>query len=436
MTNQTPVATGTTRITVQAWVSQGAWAIVDQGLFASSNFILNILLARWLAPDEYGAFALAFSVFLLLATSHTALLSEPMLVFGPGRFSDRFERYLESIMFDHWKLTALFGVLLLLVGVGVWVAGQKLVGVAVIALALACPFILLQWLMRRACYVRGVPRWAALAGAGYAVLVILGASLLARWGLLSAPVAFGLMGLASFATALWLAARLEVRVAPATKGDSFTAPRAAHWAYGRWALGAAALTWIPLNAYFVLLPIWGGLAAAGAFRALFNLMVPITNLNTALGPVLLPALVAVRGTSAFPRLTRRAAFGLLGCGVLSWVLLALFGQPLMSWLYAGQYDAFALALPWLGAASVTLCLTTIAEGALRALERPDRVFWSNACSGAVAIATGVLMVPNLGVLGACLGLVVSSLTAAVLMSWHLWIRMASEVRQKGAQKAD
>lgn len=430
----TPVTTGTPRMNFQVWVSRGVWAVVDQGLFASSNFILNILLARWLAPDEYGAYTIAFSVFLLLATSHSSLLQEPMLVFGPGRFSDRFGRYLESIVLEHWRLAALLGVFLLLVGVGAWVVGKKSVGSAVVALALACPFILLQWLMRRACYVRGEPRLAALAGAGYAVLVILGASLLAGWGLLSAAFAFGLMGLASFSAALWLAGRLEVRVAPTAKGDPLMAPRKEHWEYGRWGLAAAAINWVPANVYFVLLPIWGGLAAAGAFRALCNLLLPIANLYTAFGPILLPALVRARGTAAFPGRTRTAAIGFLGGGVLSWALLALFGRPLVSWLYAGKYDAFAPALAWLGAASLTFGLAAVAEGALRALERPDRVFWSNACSCAVALTLGVLLVPRLGVLGACLGLVASSMAAGVLMSWHLWIRRANAAWRQGKRR--
>ena len=31
------------------WVGKGSLAILDQGLFASSNFLVNVLLARWLA---------------------------------------------------------------------------------------------------------------------------------------------------------------------------------------------------------------------------------------------------------------------------------------------------------------------------------------------------------------------------------------------------
>ena len=55
-----------------SWLGCGMWAIIDQGLFALVSVLLNLLLASWLAPAEYGAFAVAYSVFLLLGAVHTA----------------------------------------------------------------------------------------------------------------------------------------------------------------------------------------------------------------------------------------------------------------------------------------------------------------------------------------------------------------------------
>jgi hypothetical protein len=66
----------------RTWLSKGLWAVTDQGLFALTNFGASILLARWLPQREFGAYAVAFSVLLLMGVVHTALLTEPMLVFG------------------------------------------------------------------------------------------------------------------------------------------------------------------------------------------------------------------------------------------------------------------------------------------------------------------------------------------------------------------
>ena len=67
-----------------------------------TNFVVNILLARWLTPAEYGAFALAYSVFVLLGVFHIAILIEPMLVFGPGRYRERFPEYLGILLRGHF----------------------------------------------------------------------------------------------------------------------------------------------------------------------------------------------------------------------------------------------------------------------------------------------------------------------------------------------
>ncbi|MGB5153560.1 MAG: hypothetical protein WBN74_07940, partial [Candidatus Sulfotelmatobacter sp.] len=32
------------------WAMKGGLAILDQGVFAGSNFVISILLARWLSP--------------------------------------------------------------------------------------------------------------------------------------------------------------------------------------------------------------------------------------------------------------------------------------------------------------------------------------------------------------------------------------------------
>src|SRR5271170_1290937 len=64
------------------WITKGGLAILDQGLISGSNFLIGILLARWLMPAQYGAFALAFSVFLLLSYVYQSFLAEPQAVFS------------------------------------------------------------------------------------------------------------------------------------------------------------------------------------------------------------------------------------------------------------------------------------------------------------------------------------------------------------------
>jgi len=71
---------------VLPWVKKSGFAILDQALFSGANFLVNILLARWLPPEDYGAFAVALSIYYLLLNLHTAVLTEPMMVFGAGKY--------------------------------------------------------------------------------------------------------------------------------------------------------------------------------------------------------------------------------------------------------------------------------------------------------------------------------------------------------------
>lgn len=94
------------------WATKGGLAIVDQGLISGSNFLLGILLARWLAPEQYGAYALAFSAFLLLTFLYQALLLEPMAVFSGAAYRKSLRGYLGALLWIHLVLSVVVVVVL------------------------------------------------------------------------------------------------------------------------------------------------------------------------------------------------------------------------------------------------------------------------------------------------------------------------------------
>src|ERR1700736_6849789 len=94
------------------WVTKGGLAILDQGLISGSNFLIGILLARWLIPAQYGAFSLAFSVFLLLSYVYHSLLSEPQGVFSGSAYRHCLRGYLKALLGIQAILTV-FGLVLL-----------------------------------------------------------------------------------------------------------------------------------------------------------------------------------------------------------------------------------------------------------------------------------------------------------------------------------
>src|SRR5262245_20810067 len=80
------------------------WLMTDQGVFALSNFVLNVQFARWLSPHEYGLFAISFTGFVLLSVVHYGCLLEPLLVLSAQVEVDRRGSYLMALLRLHLLL--------------------------------------------------------------------------------------------------------------------------------------------------------------------------------------------------------------------------------------------------------------------------------------------------------------------------------------------
>ena len=404
-------------VTIKRWAGRGFWALMDQGLFATSNFILNILLARWITPAEYGAFTVSYTIFLLLGTFHTALITEPMLVFGSGKYKDCFFQYLRVLLRGHCLFTTIIGAFFAAAALVFAVTTHSHLTPALFGLSIAGPFILFQWLMRRACYVNMQPQFAAYSGAVYMVLMLLGAYGLYHFAWLGSVTALGIMALSSLASGIWLVKKLtpiqESRYTGTLQKDS----RQDHWKYGKWALGTAMLTWIPGNINYLLLPIWGNLQDAGTYRALLNLFLPVMHITTAVGGLLIPTFVNVRDNEKFSKLIYRLFILFIITPIIYWLILGLTGQPLIQFLYAGKYVYFSKLLWIAGLIPIIAAVVAVSGAVLSALELPNKVFIANAWSTAATLTIGVGLLIMLGVKGALIGWFLSyAIAGAVLVS--------------------
>jgi O-antigen/teichoic acid export membrane protein len=395
---------------------RGFWAITDQGLFAGSNFVFNILAARWLSVGEYGTFAFGFAFMWLLGSIHTALLTEPLLVYGPGRYNALGRKYVSAILWGHWVFTLSTSVLILLFALLSYVIGFSAVAPTAIGLAVATPFVLFQWLIRRACYVYGGPRVAAGGGVVYLVVILTSVISLYKWNEVSVFRVFVVLGLANLLAGTWIWSRLKLTPAPMSWSHCKNLFRD-HWAYGRWALVTNLLVWSRGHIYFLLLPIWGGFQATGTLKAVFNLLIPLAHVNVALGTVLLPPLVRIRSQTRF-RPTVALAAGTLTLPSLAYFVVIIFaGSSVLDWLYIGKYQPYADLLVMLGLLPVFSAITTAISTALRAIERPDREFWAHAVAAVFTMTVGLILTATWGVRGAGIGWLLSHVivTVAVLV---------------------
>jgi O-antigen/teichoic acid export membrane protein len=394
------------------WVKKGSLAVVDQALISGSNFLVGILLARWLPPYQYGAYALAFSTFLLVSLSYQSLLLEPQSVFGSSTHLDSPRQYLGALLRAHAALAlAIFIILGLAAGVAHELGQPGDLSGALAGVAIAAPCILLFWLARGALYVEHAPQRAVTGALLYFALVLGGLLVLFRHGLLSPFTAFILMGLGALATSTVLLLRLNPSLRLGRGNTTLSRVAQQHWTYGRWALASSVVTWIPWNIHYALLGHFSGMAGAGGFRALVNLTLPLAQACSALSLLLTPYASrahAEGGAVSLDGLGWRITSLFVGGAVAYWAGITLLRTPALRFLYAGKYDALGHLVPWLAIASVLWTAVYGPAMVLRAKQAPALVFWAYCASATVALVTGPPASRAFGLEGTIGAIIVSS----------------------------
>lgn len=419
------------------WLNKGSLAILDQGLISGSNFVVSILLARWLTPALYGAYAVAFGVFVLLTLIYSALVLEPMSVFGGGAYRSNVGSYVRSLLGIHLVLgdAALLIVGAVAVLLRAWGIAPEVAG-ALWGVALSAPCILFLWVIRRALYLRMAPGKATIGAFLYCALILSGLWLLNHWLLLSPFTALLLMGFAALCAGGLLVILLYADPLARNAGASphFAEICKRHWTYGRWALLTSLVAWIPAYIFYPLVTRFSGLAASGDLRALNNFVSPLDQTFAALSLLFLPYAARVqaeRGVKDFRALARNLFLLSIFASVAYWLVIVNFHVSLFGMLYSGRYSEVAYLLPAVAVGSI---LWTAAYGpaiALRAMESPKSVFLAYLVTTVVCITVGALATRAYGLKGA----IWSSNLADLISLFVIFAVLYSKLKQRTVPSA-
>jgi O-antigen/teichoic acid export membrane protein len=411
-----------------SWGSKGVLTLADQGLIGGSNFLIGILLARQLLPEQYGAYALVFEIFMVLSIIYACLILEPMLVFGSAVYRDNFRQYFGVLLWMH--LAIVLAVALLLAG-SAWVAYElgrsPSLSRALTGAMLAAPCVFLFWLVRRAFYVKLDPQTAVIGGVFYCAVQIGGTLIFYKLRLLSPLVAFLLMAAGALIAGIMLLARLKPSMELKPTGPTLLEVSRRNWGYGRWALACAVASWFCGNIFYVLLSSFRGLADTGALKALLNLASPPGQVFAALSMLTLPYAARSHqqsGVSGVERLSRRWFSPLYTGGAAAyWAVFLPLKHPIVQLLYAGKYLQVEHLFPWVAVGSILRVATVAQMVALRAIEAPFLAFIAFAISDVIALLIGVPAVRAYGLEGAIWAYVLSG--AGSLIAGFILLRRAA-----------
>jgi len=407
-----PEERGNKRSRLVRWVTTSGLALMDQGFISGSNFMIGIVLARWLTPDAYGSYALAFSVLLLLLLVYQSLLLEPMTVFGASSYRRSLRAYFKRLLAMHVTVAAAIVAVLGAFAVIVrYRAPSGPLPGALVGVTIAAPCILLFWLVRRVFYL-GLSLVPAASAAGlYFTILISGMYAAYRFHRLSPLSAFLVMGLGALITSLLLLVCLKRQLA---SGETVSGSRELwrrHWEYGRWALASCIAGWVPTYIYYPLLSSSSGMASVGELRALTNLALPLFQTYTALSMVFLPHIARIRadkGSEQAMAFTRNVTMIFVSGAILYWALVLPFRTVVFHLLYSGKYSEVGYLVPLVALESVLWCATCGPATALRGIESPASVFWARCASSAVSVVVGIAVTLTYGIHGALWAMAASS----------------------------
>jgi FkbM family methyltransferase len=399
-----------------ARIGRASSALTEQGLFAGGNFVLNLTMAATIPAADYGAFVFAFTIFMIAAGLHNALILEPATVLRTTLYDTQPRSYCRAQLILHAVVMAVLAGILGVIGVFLVASrANAVIGHALIAAACASPFILLHWTGRRFHYVLRRPA-TALAGSAIYFTALCAMTLAARSaGKLSASSGFAILGLASTTAAIFLMEQAGVfgrmpSDAPRLRLRSLAAER---WTYGRWLIGAVCIESAIVPGLTVTITVLLGLSAVGVLRALQVFAVPAGHIVTAISALVLPALARDYQHGRLGPLREkmnRVVIGVVAGAVLFEVALLILHTPLERLVYGGKFAQYAFLIPIVGAAALLEATAATYAMLLSAMQRPGLYLASVASIVPVTLIGAYVCISQWGITGAAITAV---LTAAV-----------------------
>jgi len=405
---------------------RATWTLIDQCVVSGGNFLVNVLLARVLSEEDYGEFALFLGAIFLLRAIDYSLISYPLSV----RLCVASQHERPALLGNTTLLAvALSLVLVVLMAFGTAVLEEENI------LLPACLCYLCwqaQETLRR--YLLADFRYrSAVAGDGIAYVgqVLLIAVVL--W-IDSITLSSALYAMSATFVLGALIHSLKLRFAPPRVGESRRLA-VEYLSVGKWSLVSYELVLIRVQLFPWMLAAISGTAATASLQAGLNIANTMNPIIFGIGNAIPQVASHANRSGGVLAATRAASYYLLfglapilvicavGLLIPDLLLLAAYGP-------SSPYLAIAIGLQILVVAGVLDYTAEMISKTLLGVEAGRLAFLVNVVAVVVALGLALTLLPPLGVLGACLALLIANLVRAggamIAIAWLIARERARE----------
>lgn len=414
---------------------EGYLAAIDQAIISLSNFLATLLLARNVSPTELGVYGVGFTSLRLLRAFQEGLTIQPLNAYGAGLSDQEFKQYASNTTLIQTLMAFFSASGIALLGWMLIATGNDTAGPGIFSLWPAFLWWQLHEYFRRMLYTRS----RILEATINSILANISRLIFMLWwirnGTLSGPAGISAIALGSLIAllpGLW-----QTRQYLTLRSKDIKEHWLRNWEYGRWVMGGAIANWVAVEFYPVLTAGMISFAAAGAYRALQNLVAPIHLLLRAIDTFLTPRAAKAFYQSGFSGLQRslKLTYWFAGVPILSLLGIAIiFPKPLLSLLYGDTYLEYSSAMIIMAVFYALWFLYWPLQSVLKAAKLSRPIFLANLTAILAMFTIGLWMIMRWGVYGTIAG---QGLNAAIvsLVLWASW-RAAIKHSNKNRKRPD
>lgn len=408
---------------------RAGWALVDQALYGVSNFLANTLMARWLEPDAYGAFAFGWMILIMSYQLQNPLIVEPMLVFTANRFRLAPYTYQQIVVQLNWLLS--LGLSAGAIGLALLQRHSNYFWIY-LGLALAFPLVLYAMAVRRICYANLTPAFSAQGGLVYLLIFVSLAWLAWQTNWLSAFSALCFVGLASYGAGWWVERSWKRTAAPSARIGSSPLRGSrlwlalvrvvlrSHWHYGRWGLPSSFL-WVAVATIpYLILVRTHGLETVAQLRVLENTALPVFSVMAAFNSLLIPSFARAQTKKALSSLILRYILLFSFMGLSAWLVLGAFHSKVFWILYGDNYQQISFYLLMYGSVPFLAGVAGVFLAALRSRERVQWVTLIYTLATIFVLVFGFPAIQSHGLAGAVVTICAVNLLQIILSALFWW----------------
>jgi O-antigen/teichoic acid export membrane protein len=389
------------------------WTFADQALSSLTNAALALVVAKSVSKNEFGAFSLALVSFAFIVGLSRSMIGDPFVV----RFTDASAAVRRRATAQATGAAVVFGIA---AGSVCAVAAVLLTGqarMALLALAISLPGLVLQETWRHVFFSAGRPRSATINDGIWTVVQFVLLAVLLLSGRESIFLITGAWGIAAALAALIGIMQTGIRPTPFATVAWFYETRDLNVRMGLdFALNMGAV-----NLAIFLVTGLVGLAGAGALRAAQVLLGPLNLLSAGISAFVLPILSRRAGNGRilpFAALTSLASGAIAGTWVAILVLLPdSVGVEILGESWAGAHSVMIGS----GIVSLAVAFVVGASLGLKALRRADQMLRVTFIQAPIMLGLGALGAWQWGAPGAAYGFAIAQVFGLVVC-WSIFIK--------------